>query len=407
MANKMVGLREGEQQLLSRSSLGSRSGEQGAASGSEHGEEGVWIVHGNEDEESVLWVVSEDSPFTIGRSSSCNVVIDDQCKSVSKVHVTIRRRRTGWEIRDCSSGGTHVGAMFLQRRAMPLAGGDTFHIGGTKYGKTFTFAYFNLHHLKGNRRIINYPKSELNPLERPEEDQKEMDDPLRDGWFRTLHGFEEDSLSSTTSSYQNRTSEGHSREFQGRISPALDAEGLHFERENVDKIKSFEDTKQKLTRRKAINSIKETLDDNDGFDDRFSKPLNVPNAIARSVHDSDQILKFAKKRLEQAILCGEIPRYRLGPRTSDPVQIADDWSSSEQETMQRWKLSKLKASQEAEEAKSSEKGMTRMEIERNRRIVEKEDYVFKTYMNKMEKVYEERKKSRQELGLIKSKSKDK
>ena len=127
MANKMVGLREGELQLLS--SLGSRSGEQVAASGSEHGEEGVWIVHGDEDEESVLWVVGEDSPFTIGRSSSCNIVMDDQCKSVSKVHVTIRKRRTGWEIRDCSSGGTYVGAMCLQRRAMPLAGGDTFHIG--------------------------------------------------------------------------------------------------------------------------------------------------------------------------------------------------------------------------------------------------------------------------------------
>ena len=67
---------------------------------------------------------------------------------------------------------------------------------------------------------------------------------------------------------------------------------------------------------------------------------------------------------------------------------------------QRWKLSKLKASQEAEEAKSSEKGMTRMEIERNRRIVEKQDYVFKTYMNKMEKVYEERKKSQQEVSKM-------
>ena len=52
--------------------------------------------------------------------------------------------------------------------------------GGTKYGKTFTFAYFNLHHLRGSRRIINYPKSELNLLERPEEDNKEMDGKERD-----------------------------------------------------------------------------------------------------------------------------------------------------------------------------------------------------------------------------------
>eukprot|EP00960_Hanusia_phi_P075841 768473-Hanusia_phi.AAC.22 len=97
---------------------------------------------------------------------------------------------------------------------------------------------------------------------------------------------------------------------------------------------------------------------------------------------------------------GEIPRHRLGPRVSDPVQIEDDWSTSEQETMKRWKLSKLQASQHAEEAMSAEKGMTRMDIERNRRIAEKQDYDFRTYMNKMEKVYEERKKSRQEVSKM-------
>eukprot|EP00960_Hanusia_phi_P075839 768473-Hanusia_phi.AAC.20 len=218
-ANKMVGLRGEEMQLLT--SLGSNGGASGAAGaetgGSVQGEEGVWVVHGTEDDESAMWVVDEAEPFTIGRSSLCNVMVDDQCKSVSKVHVTIRRRKVGWEIRDCSSCGTYVGTVLLQRRAMALSGGDTFHIGGSTHGKTFTFSFLNLEHLKRGRRFIYYPKTASNVSLPPEAEGQGADginpDPLHEGWFSTVHGLGEDSRSMTSSARSQR-SEGTSVGFQ-------------------------------------------------------------------------------------------------------------------------------------------------------------------------------------------------
>eukprot|EP00906_Rhabdomonas_costata_P026665 RCo037983 len=80
----------------------------------------------------------ETVEFTVGRSSKCNIVIEDPMVSSTQFALTMYNRAVcEVEIRDCSTNGTYVNALRLgKRKTKTLANGDeiTFQVGEKLYG---------------------------------------------------------------------------------------------------------------------------------------------------------------------------------------------------------------------------------------------------------------------------------
>jgi pSer/pThr/pTyr-binding forkhead associated (FHA) protein len=74
--------------------------------------------------------VLDTERVTIGRQSSCSIVIRDT--NVSREHVQLRRRPSGWTLRDIgSTNGTKLNGVRVEGEQM-LANGDVIMLGAIK-----------------------------------------------------------------------------------------------------------------------------------------------------------------------------------------------------------------------------------------------------------------------------------
>jgi pSer/pThr/pTyr-binding forkhead associated (FHA) protein len=74
--------------------------------------------------------VLDTERVTIGRQSGCTIVIRDT--NVSREHVALRRRPTGWTLRDIgSTNGTKLNGVRVEGEQL-LANGDVIMLGAIK-----------------------------------------------------------------------------------------------------------------------------------------------------------------------------------------------------------------------------------------------------------------------------------
>ncbi len=87
------------------------------------------------------WVICSTSPpFSIGRSSKCEIVLSKRAHpSVSSQHLSIgyNTSQHAFEARDTSSSGTMVNDHFLRNDVLMLQLGDILFVGGAVTGKRF------------------------------------------------------------------------------------------------------------------------------------------------------------------------------------------------------------------------------------------------------------------------------
>ena len=97
----------------------------------------VWAL---EDGVGSLFVLDPARVFTLGRSESkCSLAVAAAASSVSAIHASIAATDTGrWELTDLSSNGTLLGTTLLLGTTRDIRDGDTFHLGSSSRGVSFT-----------------------------------------------------------------------------------------------------------------------------------------------------------------------------------------------------------------------------------------------------------------------------